>query len=105
MFGMGTGVTLPTKSPENRCDFGFRIADFEIQIRNRHLRKNCFGSGDPAVRRASRFRLAQPTGQSPRYGTFEISDLRSEISESNSDQGKSASGIFGLQIPDAKLKI
>src|SRR5438046_10655174 len=33
VFGMGTGVTLPTKSPEN-----------------------FFGSGDPAVRRAGRFR-------------------------------------------------
>ena len=27
MFGMGTGVTLPTKSPEKRCDFGLRISD------------------------------------------------------------------------------
>jgi L,D-transpeptidase-like protein/putative peptidoglycan binding protein len=35
VFGMGTGVTLPTKSPEN-----------------------FFGSGDPAVRRASRFRAS-----------------------------------------------
>ena len=79
VFGMGTGVTLPTKSPEN-----------------------FFGSGDPAVRRGSRFRLAQLTDQSPRYGTFEISDLRSEISESNSNQGKSKN--LRLQIPDSKLR-
>ncbi len=36
-----------------------------------------------------RFGAGAPVAQSPRYGTFEISDLRSEISESNSDQGKS----------------
>ena len=35
VFGMGTGVTLPTKSPEN-----------------------FFGSGDPAVRRAKPFRAS-----------------------------------------------
>src|SRR5713226_7513446 len=64
VFGMGTGVTLPTKSPEN-----------------------FFGSGDPAgvlkspkARGTSRARVRATE-------LFEISDLRSEISESNSDQG------------------
>ena len=28
VFGMGTGVTLPTESPENRRDFQFLILDF-----------------------------------------------------------------------------
>ena len=50
VFGMGTGVTLPTKSPENRCDFGFRNSNQKSE-----LRKNFFGSGDPAVRRAKPF--------------------------------------------------
>src|SRR5260370_8882022 len=54
-----------------------------------------FGSGDLAARRAGRFsaRTAKQ-GQSPRYGThFEISNLRSEISKSNSDQGKSLQSL------------
>jgi L,D-transpeptidase catalytic domain/Putative peptidoglycan binding domain len=58
VFGMGTGVTLPTKSPEN-----------------------FFGSGDPAGVLKNPKARGTSWGQSPRYGTFEISDLRSEISE------------------------
>jgi hypothetical protein len=46
VFGMGTGVTLPTKSPEN-----------------------FFGSGDPAGVLKSR-NSWHFQGQSPRYGTF-----------------------------------
>jgi hypothetical protein len=32
VFGMGTGVTLPTKSPEKWCDFEFRIANCEFRL-------------------------------------------------------------------------
>ena len=67
MFGMGTGVTLPTKSPENRIifHFSFQICHLPLpehdsashhhkhqglhpKLENRKLRKNFFGSGDPA---------------------------------------------------------
>ena len=94
VFGMGTGVTLSTQPPEKRFDFGLRIRIAKLKSRNQILRKISFGSGDLAVWACKRLiaRTAKQ-GQSPRYGTcliiFEISNLRSEISKLNSDQGKS----------------
>ena len=77
VFGMGTGVTLSTQPPENLFDFGLRIADCEIRIRNPDLRKNLFGSGDLALS------VQAFTGRTsgPRVRATEL--------ESNSDQGKS----------------
>src|SRR6266705_3615873 len=101
VFGMGTGVTLPTKSPENFFGSG--------------------GSSLVALRSKSK-KLSPPlrSGYCPASATacqklrvratelFEISDLRSEISESNSDQGKSDTLTITnsrFQIANRKLTI